>query len=225
MRTSEQINEIAGALAKAQGEIANATKDSSNPHFKTKYADLASVREAVQAPLSKHGIAVVQGVRTTGEGVEVETLLAHGSGQWLAETLTIPLGQRSAQAVGSAISYGRRYSLMAIVGIAADDDDGNEATASPPPPRREPEPDRAPRAPAAADVNEDAIAYMARFRTAMRACESEDDLRSLWTRGKTDRRDARLTQTQCDMLLHEMQEEVAALKIANDQGRMLEAGE
>lgn len=225
MRTSEHINEIAGALAKAQGEIANATKDSSNPHFKTKYADLASVREAVQAPLSKHGIAVVQGVRTTGEGVEVETLLAHGSGQWLAETLTIPLGQRSAQAVGSAISYGRRYSLMAIVGIAADDDDGNAATAAPPPQqRREPENDRAPREPGP-DVNEDAIAYMARFRSSMRACETEDDMRALWLRGKEERRIARLTQTQCDMLLHEMQQEVASLKAANDQGRMLEAGE
>ena len=226
MRTSEAINEIAAALAKAQGDIDNASKDAKNPHFKTSYADLAAVRDAIREPLSKNGIAVVQGVRSTADGVEVETMLVHSTGQFFAETLMIPVGKRDAQSIGSAISYGRRYSLMAILGVAADDDDGNAAAASPPS-REAGETARGyqndePRTPA---VNDDVIAYMARFRTSMRACESEPELRDLWADNKQARVGARLTQAQCDILLHELKQEIDGLKAANDQGRMLEAGE
>lgn len=118
---------LAAALAKAQGVIEDAVKDATNPHFKSKFADLASVRAAIRQPLSDNGIAYVQLVRSGGKAVEVETLLLHDSGQVIGDTLTIPLLQNTPQAVGSAISYGRRYSLMSIVGLAADDDDAEAA--------------------------------------------------------------------------------------------------
>ena len=125
---SEQINEIATALAKAQGAMDNATKDRVNPAFKSRYADLASVRDAVTGPLSANGIAVVQAAQTSAEGVTVETRLIHGSGQWLASTIgAVPKGY-DAQSIGSCVTYLRRYGLMALAGIAPEDDDGNAAS-------------------------------------------------------------------------------------------------
>jgi hypothetical protein len=122
------LAELATALAKAQSEIEDATKDATNPHFKSRYADLASVRAAIRKPLSDNGIAYVQLARAAEKSVEIETILIHGkSGQAIGDTLRLPLQQATPQAVGSAISYGRRYSLMSIVGIAADDDDGETA--------------------------------------------------------------------------------------------------
>lgn len=130
MTTSEQINELATALAKAQGEIGGAVKDAQNPHFRSKYADLASVREAAK-PLAKHGLAVIQScrmaVRDDGMVAEVETRLLHSSGQWMADTLAVPVSKPDAQGIGSAITYGRRYTLAAFAGIAPEDDDGEAA--------------------------------------------------------------------------------------------------
>lgn len=139
MKMSEQINELAEALAKAQGAIANASKDAQNPHFRSSYANLASVREAIRAPLSENGLAYTQLVRTEQGKVQIETMLIHKSGQYMGETLDIPLSKQDAQGIGSATTYGRRYSLMALIGIAAeeDDDDGNVATANAPQQRRE----------------------------------------------------------------------------------------
>jgi hypothetical protein len=135
MNRSEQINELAEALAKAQGAVDNAAKASNNPHFKTKYADLASVREAIREPFSANGLSYVQFLRWSPNVVEIETMLMHKSGQFLSDTLPMPIGKNDAQAVGSAATYGRRYSLMAIAGIAPDeDDDGNAAVASSPRP-------------------------------------------------------------------------------------------
>lgn len=133
MNRSDQVNEIFTALAKAQGQIEDASKDSTNPHFKSKYADLAAVRDAIREPLSSNGIAYIQLPRTVAGGVEVETILGHSSGQFISETLMIPLPQMTAQTIGSATSYAKRYALMGMVGIAAseDDDDGNEASRTP----------------------------------------------------------------------------------------------
>lgn len=124
---SPELGKLATALAKAQGAIGDALKDKTNPHFKSSYADLASVRAAIQKPLSENGLAYIQLLSTSEDGLDVKTMLIHESGEFVGDTLTVPLGQRTAQAVGSAASYGRRYGLMAIVGIAADDDDGNAA--------------------------------------------------------------------------------------------------
>jgi hypothetical protein len=125
---SQDIGTLAGALAKAQGEMEAAAKANINPHFKSKYADLASVWEACRGPLSKNGLAVLQPVKADGARVTVTTMLAHSSGQWISESLTMTAQQNTPQAVGSAITYGRRYGLSSMVGIAPDDDDGNAAS-------------------------------------------------------------------------------------------------
>lgn len=126
VRMSQTIGKLADALAKAQAEMEGASKDSTNPHFKSKYADLAAVRDACR-PLAKHGIAHLQPTKADGARVTVTTMLIHSSGEWIAEDLTLTAGQATPQAVGSAITYGRRYGLAAMVGIAPEDDDGEAA--------------------------------------------------------------------------------------------------
>jgi len=129
MKTSEQIDAIASALAKAQAEIKNPTKDSINPHFKSRYVDLASGLEAVRATLSKNGIAVIQSTTVENLFITLETRLAHSSGQWISCTYPVIQFPAKQQEIGSAITYARRYSLFGLVGIAGDDDDdGNEAS-------------------------------------------------------------------------------------------------
>lgn len=128
LNRSASIANLAAALAKAQGEMAGASKDSLNPHFKSKYADLASIWEACRGPLSRHELAVIQLPRTSRQFVTVETILVHSSGEWIGESLTLTAVQDTPQAVGSAITYGRRYGLAAVIGIAPEDDDGHAAT-------------------------------------------------------------------------------------------------
>ena len=160
MKTSDNIGEIAGALAAAQATMGAALKDSTNPHFKSRYADLASVVEATRPHLAAHGIAIVQMAETlkeTGE-VVVTTALIHKSGQIIAGRLSATCKDLSPQPVGSAITYLRRYGLMAIAGIAPDDDDGEAAMGRPyQQPERRPEPARDPAresssAPTVADI-------------------------------------------------------------------------
>src|SRR5215204_1645782 len=103
MRMTDDISKLATALAKAQGEMDIAKKDSVNPHFKSRYADFAAVRDAIRVPLSANGIAYCQFVRTVEQAVEVETLIVHGeSGQYMGDSLRLPLPQMTPQAVGSA---------------------------------------------------------------------------------------------------------------------------
>jgi hypothetical protein len=129
---SPSLGALAAALAKAQGEMSSAAKDKTNPHFKSKYADLAASWDACRSALSKNGLAVVQRVSDHKDGVSVRTRLLHASGEWMESTLVVPIAQRTAQAIGSSATYARRYALQAMVGVAADDDDGNEATAAAP---------------------------------------------------------------------------------------------
>lgn len=125
---SATLGSLAGALAKAQGQIQGAVKDSENPFFKSRYADLASVWDACRKPLSDNALAVIQLAKANDDGVTVTTILAHQSGEWIAEALTLPLKDQTPQAVGSALTYGRRYGLSAMVGIAPEDDDAEAAT-------------------------------------------------------------------------------------------------
>jgi hypothetical protein len=128
MTHSTEINEIAGALAKAQGAMKNAKKDSANPFFKSKYADLAAVCEACREQLAANGIAVVQTPSATDDGrVVVTTMLVHASGQWFADSLAVKPKDDGAQAMGSVITYLRRYSLAAFAGVAPEDDDAEAA--------------------------------------------------------------------------------------------------
>jgi hypothetical protein len=148
MQHSESIKEIATALAKAQATMHGAAKDRKNPAFKSEYATLASVVEAARGPLTENGICFIQSPGAMEEGgISVATTLVHTSGEWFKSTVTMPVKDRSnAQAVGSAITYGCRYSLMAMLGLPPVDDDGNAASqgngnrAPPPPPAAPPEP-------------------------------------------------------------------------------------
>ena len=117
------------ALSKAQGQIEGATKDQTNPHFKSKYADLGAVWDACREALSSNGLAVIQMPDYDPETkcVTVETIITHADGFEKSSTLRVPTAKQDAQGVGSAITYGRRYALMAAVGIAPEDDDGNAA--------------------------------------------------------------------------------------------------
>jgi len=132
MTHSESLKELAPALAKAQAAMKAATMDCENGHFKNRYASLPSVMDAVKKPLADHGLCVVQGVGA-GEGTaKVSTMILHSSGEWIASELALPVGERATpQAIGSAISYGRRYGLAALCGVVSDtDDDGNAAEES-----------------------------------------------------------------------------------------------
>jgi len=126
MKKSEQINELATALAKAQGEILPAAKDGLNPHFKSRYADLASISNACRPALSKHGIATVQTTDEENGKLVLHTTLLHTSGQWMTSTLPVISAKQDAQSIGSALTYMRRYGLAAMVGVVADDDDDGE---------------------------------------------------------------------------------------------------
>ena len=133
IRQSETIGAIAGALAKAQAEMKSAKKNQDNPYFKSVYADLASCYEACREPLAKNGIAVFQGIEdsTDGESVTLNTMLLHSSGEWLSSSLRMPLLKKDPQAVGSVITYARRYGLSAAIGLASEDDDAESAMARP----------------------------------------------------------------------------------------------
>ena len=143
MRASEHLNELAGALSKAQAMLRGAVKDSTNPHFKSRYADLASCWDACREALAANGLSVVQLPEGTGGVVEMTTMLLHTSGQWVSCTGTFPATKADPQGLGSCITYARRYQLCAIVGISPEDDDGNAASEQPkqqPKPERKPEP-------------------------------------------------------------------------------------
>lgn len=127
---SETIGKLAEALSKAQGVIENAKKESENPFFKSHYADLSSVWEVARKPLSDNGLAVSQLPETCeGNKIKLRTILMHSSGEWVCSEFDMPYIKADPQAVGSALTYARRYALAAIVGIVADeDDDGNAAS-------------------------------------------------------------------------------------------------
>lgn len=124
------LKNLAAALCKAQAEMEGAKKDTTNPHFNRKYADLASVWTAIREPLTKNGLSVVQLLRSIDGGVECETILLHTSGEQISDTFAVPASKSDAQGYGSAATYARRYSLMALVGVAPEEDDGNAATAT-----------------------------------------------------------------------------------------------
>jgi hypothetical protein len=127
MMHTEQLNELATALAKAQGAMQNAKKDAANPFFKSKYADLASVWDAVREPLTSNGLAVIQSIDCDEHGTVLVTKLAHASGQWIDSKVRVKPVKDDPQGIGSAITYMRRYALQAIVGVSPEDDDGEGA--------------------------------------------------------------------------------------------------
>jgi len=127
MKTSEQINEIAAALAKAQAEMTNPVFNKVNPHFKSKYADLSSVLNAVRPALAKNGIALMQMTGIEDTGMVLYSRLTHTSGQWIESVYPVTNSGKH-QEIAAALTYAKRLSLSAIAGVAGEeDDDGNAA--------------------------------------------------------------------------------------------------
>lgn len=130
MTTENNMNELATALAKAQAEMKNATLNKVNPHFKSKYADLANIIDTTRAVLAKHGLSVVQTTEMREGQLVLVTTLLHTSGQSICGEYPLPMVLEKPQAMGSALTYARRYSLAAICNISAEeDDDANAAQA------------------------------------------------------------------------------------------------
>lgn len=129
MNSSESIKALAAALAKAQACMENASKDTANPFFKSKYANLESVVGVIRPAIEKHGLSFVQVCHNWDNGAKVETIILHESGEWLScGVMAAPATKADAQGFGSALTYARRYSLSAAFGVATEDDDGNAAS-------------------------------------------------------------------------------------------------
>ena len=128
MQKSESIKHIAAALNKAQAEMSGAKKGANNPFFKSKYADMNSVVDAVRIPFCNNGLSYSQFPTMQDNKVGVETILMHESGEWMSDILVLPMVKQDPQAAGSAITYAKRYALQSIAGIPSEDDDGNAAS-------------------------------------------------------------------------------------------------
>lgn len=157
MDHSEKIDKFAAAFVAAQKQIKGAAKSAVNPHFRTSYADLASVMEACKEALNANGISVIQTPVPTENTntLALDTVLMHQSGEWVSGRTVIPLGKVDPQGYGSAMTYARRYSLAAMVGVCPEDDDGEGAMGrgsngsgarkpQPPPPQRQQPPSAKP---------------------------------------------------------------------------------
>jgi hypothetical protein len=130
-QTTIEAGTLSAAMALAFAEIEAATKSANNPHFKSKYADLSSVIDAVKPALVNHGLFYTQQPQPCEGGVGVRTVLHHSSGESLdLGTLFVPANKQDAQGYGSALTYARRYGLMTAFGVPAEDDDGNAAVAA-----------------------------------------------------------------------------------------------
>ena len=126
---SESIANLAKALSIVQGKLTYAKKDSENPFFKSKYADLESVWDACRDLLSANGLAVVQLPGEYFEGtMALTTIITHSSGEWISQQMSLPVTKPDAQGAGSALTYMRRYALAAAIGVVQADDDGNAAS-------------------------------------------------------------------------------------------------
>lgn len=139
MNKSETIGKLAEALAKVQGVIEGAKKDSENPFFRSKYADLGAVWDACREQLAVNGLSVAQTNSPSENGVTVDTTLLHNSGEWISGSLFIPVSKADAQAYGSAMTYARRYALAAMIGIYQEDDDAEGGISRDKKTKREPE--------------------------------------------------------------------------------------
>lgn len=171
------FNKVAAALVKAQKEFGPALKSSSNPHFKSRYADLAACVEAVIEALNNNGIALTQRVSPCDDGVIVETVFIHESGEIInCGQLHVPATKQDAQGYGSALTYARRYSLMAACGIAPEDDDGNLASRRPTAPAQ-PIPDITDHL-AAIEASANSDEMTAAYKAAYDACQGHQQLQA-----------------------------------------------
>lgn len=156
MEWSEQSDKISAALLAAQRELGPVHKDGKNPHFKSTYATLNAVWETCAPVLHSHDLFVVQAPANGDGNDKLITEIRHKSGQWVRGTLRLNPVKNDPQGIGSAITYARRYSLCAMLGLMQEDDDGNAASAAPrQQPQRRPEPKPQPAAAPATTIDED----------------------------------------------------------------------
>jgi hypothetical protein len=128
MELSNANAPLFAALAAAQAEVENAIKGNVNPHFKSRYADLAEVLNTVRPVFARHGLSILQSTAFDGANVSVTTTLAHAEGGWVSSCASCVPARVDAQGIGAATTYLRRYSLAAMAGVAQEDDDGNAAS-------------------------------------------------------------------------------------------------
>jgi len=128
---SIETKEIFAALVKAQAEMPTAPKHGNNPHFRSKYATLQSIAETAKPVLKKHGLAITQTFEVACDGISIVTTLVHESGQYISGSLYLKAQKNDPQGYGSAITYGRRYAMAAILGMVADEDDDANAASTP----------------------------------------------------------------------------------------------
>jgi len=129
LRSSSEVNHLFAALSKAQAEMENAQQNKTNPHFRSKYADLASIRDATVPSLTKHGLTIIQFPLPSEDGLYLHTVLGHSSGQWIEGMFPLVVALDKPQVMGSFLTYARRYSHAGFCCIAAEeDDDANAAS-------------------------------------------------------------------------------------------------
>lgn len=184
-RWSDTRSELAKAMCKAQAALAPVLKDKTNPAFRSKYADLGAVLEAILPAFNANGLSLVQAPSNDGTLVGVTTFLLHDSGEWLETTLRMRPVKPDPQGVGSAITYARRYAALAVAGAAPEDDDGNAASAAQPKakkaiPRGEVGP-----LDANGMSNRDIKDIHEKLSRGIRACSSLDELKS-WSKAWGD---------------------------------------
>lgn len=131
MVTSIEVKELFAALSNAQGDFDDAIANSTNPVFKSDYADMAAVRKAIKVPMSKYGLAIIQHPQTIDGRLILETIVTHTSGQWMKSDFVLNVEKPTMQGLKSAITYARRTAALSILGVAEADDDGNEAEKHP----------------------------------------------------------------------------------------------
>ena len=170
------LSEFFKAMAAAQAEMKPVYKDAKNDAFKgSKYATLAAVCEVVIPIMSKHGLAVLQAPGSANGEVTVETIIGHASGTMMRTSLALKPTKADPQGVGSAITYGRRYALLSLAGVAPEDDDGNAASASTAPARQQPARQEPPQ-----QSKADSRALFSKLETAVRNAPTIDELNDLW---------------------------------------------
>lgn len=145
MTQSETVGKLFSALVAAQAEMRNPPKDSINPHFKSRFADLATVLDTVKPVLARHKLGVIQmPCEVDGIGPGLATMLVHESGEFVRATIALRPAKMDPQGVGSAMTYARRYGLQSVCGVVGDDDDDGEQASKPAPPKQQPAPRPAP---------------------------------------------------------------------------------
>jgi hypothetical protein len=186
IETSTGITKLTAGLLLVQGEIAGIKRDSTNPHFKNRYASLEAVIETTKPAMQKAKMVFTQAPGVIVDGaVEVTTMLIHESGEWLRSTLHVPLAKTDPQGVGSAITYGCRYALMATLGLPPIDDDAEAAVSHSAPERSRP-------VAVSQRPDETAETYVVKSKDAISAVQNSKALQTYWASEKPNRDKHRL---------------------------------